>query len=257
MCSYNGVMPRTKITVGQTFHRLTVLERLPNKYIGKENRVVANWLCQCQCKRKVEKTTSALRNSKSCGCLQKETARNRVQKIYPKQKFGFLTVIRFQKDKGGSSAWECECFCGNTVIIRSSSLTKRRTKSCGCLASTIRNETFYQNHPFDPIKVKLREIYLVHKAGAKKKRIRFSLSENEVSKLVQAPCHHCGLEPDTMKINGVDLIDPPKGYVLENCMSCCNQCNHAKGNWSLKEFEMWLARVLIYKKQSDKVNHAR
>jgi hypothetical protein len=49
--------------------------------------------------------------------------------------FGSLRVIRRVEDrKPGRPMWECQCECGNIVVVSSTNLTKTNgTKSCGCL----------------------------------------------------------------------------------------------------------------------------
>lgn len=49
-------------------------------------------------------------------------------------KYGRLSVTK--KVDGGNKCvlWECICDCGNRAIVRSSSMTSGRTRSCGCLA---------------------------------------------------------------------------------------------------------------------------
>lgn len=50
------------------------------------------------------------------------------------QKFGRLTAVSHSgKNKHNHSLWLCKCDCGNTKIVELSSLTKNRTRSCGCL----------------------------------------------------------------------------------------------------------------------------
>lgn len=50
------------------------------------------------------------------------------------QQYGRLIVInRTGKDKWGSILWLCQCECGKTTSITSSSLTSGKTNSCGCL----------------------------------------------------------------------------------------------------------------------------
>jgi hypothetical protein len=53
------------------------------------------------------------------------------------QIFGKLTVIERDKTKptGRDAYWICKCECGNTCSIRSTDLTKGKTKSCGCINS--------------------------------------------------------------------------------------------------------------------------
>lgn len=49
------------------------------------------------------------------------------------QKFGRWTVIeRAGRDSRGASMWLCRCDCGNTEVVRHSSLTSGNSKSCGC-----------------------------------------------------------------------------------------------------------------------------
>src|SRR5574344_395796 len=50
------------------------------------------------------------------------------------QTFNRLTVLYPLKErKNGGVVWHCKCECGNECDVVSSSLTKERTKSCGCL----------------------------------------------------------------------------------------------------------------------------
>ena len=54
------------------------------------------------------------------------------------QKFGRLTVIGFShSNKHRMSYWLCECECGNTKTINSSSLKCGSIKSCRCLQREI------------------------------------------------------------------------------------------------------------------------
>ena len=51
-------------------------------------------------------------------------------------RFGKLLVTKRAentKDRQPRARWECQCDCGNTKTIRSSSLINGTTKSCGCL----------------------------------------------------------------------------------------------------------------------------
>lgn len=59
---------------GQTFTRLTVIERAPDHKNGS-----AKWRCQCSCGNEVIAVGQKLRNgrSKSCGCYNRDSAKNR------------------------------------------------------------------------------------------------------------------------------------------------------------------------------------
>lgn len=58
------------------------------------------------------------------------------------QRFGRLTVIeKAPKQKGCTNAvWLCKCDCGNEVIIRSVSLRKGKSLSCGCYRAELSRE---------------------------------------------------------------------------------------------------------------------
>lgn len=66
-------MGKVKDLTGQVYGRLTVTE-----FAGIKNRK-AQWLCECECGKKVVVCSVDLRsgNTKSCGCLRKENFNNR------------------------------------------------------------------------------------------------------------------------------------------------------------------------------------
>lgn len=45
--------------------------------------------------------------------------------------------------------------------------------------------------------------------------------------------------------NGIDRIDSLKGYILENVVTCCYQCNYAKSDLDIEEFKNLV--IMIYK----------
>ena len=53
------------------------------------------------------------------------------------QRFGRLTVIEKAPAKHGctNAVWRCKCDCGNVVTVRSTSLRKNESQSCGCFRS--------------------------------------------------------------------------------------------------------------------------
>lgn len=61
--------------VGQIFGRLTVIKR-----VGSNKHKHATWLCECECGAMVIVCGNSLRSglTKSCGCLQKEKAKNSI-----------------------------------------------------------------------------------------------------------------------------------------------------------------------------------
>lgn len=80
-CLMRELVSKRKLSdiTGQIFGRLKVLKRVKNNNHGK-----AQWLCECQCKKRTRKTLTGgdLRtgNTKSCGCLNRELVHERSSK---------------------------------------------------------------------------------------------------------------------------------------------------------------------------------
>lgn len=66
---------------GAVFGRLTVIRRAPVQTYGRSHG--AKWVCKCTCGQEVEATGVNLRrgNTRSCGCLRTEVARQKLEKI--------------------------------------------------------------------------------------------------------------------------------------------------------------------------------
>lgn len=75
--------------------------------------------------------------TKSCGCLQRRSSREKTFKNISGQRFGKLIVIcpcPPPKDgrELGRGYWYCRCDCGNYKIAKTNSLTGGHVSSCGC-----------------------------------------------------------------------------------------------------------------------------
>ena len=122
---------------GQKINRWTVIERAENR--GK----AVYWKCKCECGTIKDVKGSHLRDgsSQSCGCLQKEVAKDFLSQVgqnnfndLTNKEFGFWTVI---KDSGkrasnGTIIWHCKCRCGEEKDLESRYLLKNISISCGC-----------------------------------------------------------------------------------------------------------------------------
>lgn len=116
---------------GQQFGRLTVIVR--KNQVDRHGRKRIMWLCTCSCGKNTNVPTSSLKNgsTRSCGCLFRERA---ITDLTGRQ-FERLTVIRLgSRTPSGKLRWVCLCSCGKETLVDSYSLTREKTKSCGCLA---------------------------------------------------------------------------------------------------------------------------
>jgi hypothetical protein len=168
------------------------------------------------------------------------------------KKFHRLTVIEETRSKRNRRAWKCICICKNIKILETSLLS--RTKSCGCLRDELigkrRRKSFGESAK--------NRLIAVYKKGAKRRKIEWNLSDEEFFKIIQEPCNYCGIEKNnnTKKISkhsyghinftGIDRIDNTKGYLYNNCVPCCRQCNMAKYIFTQKEFKEWIRRLVYF-----------
>lgn len=124
-------MSKKSNLTGKRFTKLVVIE---GSYTNRHGQYC--WRCQCDCGNNVIVCGYSLTtgHTKSCGCLQKETA-SKYNKINLKnQQFGRLIVIEEAgKSKNRHVLWKCKCSCGNQTIVSSSKLISGHTSSCGCL----------------------------------------------------------------------------------------------------------------------------
>jgi hypothetical protein len=113
-CGCSKKIPK-KSLIGQKFERLTVVS-----YAGK-----GEWVCECECGKKIKVSSGNLKKAKSCGCSRAS--------ILTGKRFGKLTVISRSDNKNKHIQWNCVCECGKRSIVNSSNLKRGHTKSCGCL----------------------------------------------------------------------------------------------------------------------------
>ena len=145
-------MPNLINLTGKKFNRWTVLKKVESK--GGS----VYWLCQCECGTIKEVRGQHLKSgaSKSCGCLQREKAKETMKNIgsLPKdpkkyshkstnfidltgQKFYHWTVLsRTKNNIDGTAMWLCQCDCGTKKIIKGTALRSGESKSCGCEKSS-------------------------------------------------------------------------------------------------------------------------
>lgn len=128
---------------GKRFGRLVVLGR--NYEEEKKHNNNTYWNCKCDCGRIITVVKSSLiqGQTKSCGCLRRETAAKQLS-IVSKENFineignryGKLIVIDKTTDALGRLKWKCKCDCGNIIEVTSSSLRSGNTQSCGCIGKS-------------------------------------------------------------------------------------------------------------------------
>lgn len=80
------------------------------------------------------------------------------------------------------------------------------------------------------------------------RKFDFKLSKEDFELFISSNCYYCNEEPSILcnysKImrNGIDRLDSEKGYLFENCVSCCSGCNTSK--WDL-EVNTFISKIKL------------
>lgn len=140
---------------------------------------------------------------------------------------GRLTVVALLDDlnKAKQRQWLCNCTCGNTHIVTTSTFNGGKTTSCGCYARELSAERIRQlaKHGLSRTKVyrawqdaKSRCYDQTHKEYERYGAKGIYMSDEFLNNPV-AWCDYLGNPPDdTPRKWSVDRIDPNKGYERGN-----------------------------------------
>lgn len=172
-------------------------------------------------------------------------------------KLNYLEICQKVPSKGRTK-YLCKCVCGKEKIFTSHSLRRSLDLNCGCMNNASEN---HKNRKYDPQTSCLRTYYSTYKYSAKNRNLEFKLSFEDCLILFKQNCYYCGdypverqtIHPSDIKnnknkfksknkdkfvliANGIDRIDSSKGYTIENCQPCCEQCNRMKLDYTQEEF---------------------
>jgi hypothetical protein len=64
----------------------------------------------------------------------------------------------------------------------------------------------------------------------------FELTKNEFEELRAGKCNYCSRQTTDTHSNGIDRLNSDIGYVIENCVTCCRDCNMMKQTETVTDF---------------------
>ena len=206
--------------VGTTFSRLTVLYKVDKN----TKKTDAYWLCRCICGKEKVVASSHLRNEKikSCGCLNKELAKDSVKKIQGNgfedltgNIYGRLRVISLNK-KQKDAHWDCLCECGQATVVKSKSLNSGETRSCGCLQkdSSPKGDAHWNwKGGFTPINKRNSQEY---------KKWRKDILERDYF-----TCQNCGSKNKKLEVHHIKRFSKfeESRYDVDNGITLCKDCH--------------------------------
>lgn len=154
--------------------------------------------------------------------------------------------------------WNFKCDCGKEKQIDYKSVIYGNSKSCGCINIEQCREkqkgfTIKKKENADYVKSGFKRAYHAYLTSAKKRGYNFELTIDLFKIITKVRCTYCGDPPKSKSYdkskqgyylyNGIDRVDPKKGYILGNVVTCCKTCNYAKASLTLAEFQSWIKRL--------------
>jgi len=255
-CSNIGISRNIKDLVGKSYGRLTVVKRM-----GSTSRSLSVWMCKCECGTYVVKDTIQLGSNgprQSCGCVVREARDMSLKRYHEGAIFGRFTLIKMAFiDPHGSPVWRCRCVvCGTELYKRVQDLYNGAgDRACGCLKSK------------DSVSTGLKRVYDGYKRHADALGLQFELTMEDVRRISTQNCFYCGCVPNRVEgahrkhanngkgylsayngkfiYNGIDRMDSTIGYIENNVVSCCFDCNVAKRVRPVDTFAEWIRTVYL------------
>lgn len=217
----------------------------------------------------LEKNSSKMENRDIAKILNipEQVVRNKRRRLKLKAKdeedltgkqFQYLTVLSLRNKRiCGNRAWNCLCKCGNILIVTTAKLKIGSTKSCGCLK--------LEKLRSPPGDASWGKLFSRHKWNSKYLNRINNLDIEIFKKLCSSVCTYCDKDPipwncylnndgtvtdhkilkeaidrSWINVNGIDRIDSNIGYVIENSIPCCTECNFMKSDMN---FWKWISHI--------------
>ena len=83
---------------------------------------------------------------------------------------------------------------------------------------------------------------------ANRRNLEFQLSKDIFCNIIKENCHYCNEINNEKNFNGIDRLDSNKGYMVDNCVSCCSLCNYLKNKTSFDVFINRIQHIVTYSK---------
>ena len=77
----------------------------------------------------------------------------------------------------------------------------------------------------------------------------FELTKETFDNIVQSPCYYCGIIEEK-GFNGIDRKNQCDGYVIDNCVSCCQMCNYIKNTICTSDFLKRVEHIVCYQENT-------
>lgn len=184
--------------------------------------------------------------------------------LTPGEKYGRLTIIRKVEVKSRKkyTQYEVKCDCGNISIKEGTYVRSGATKSCGCLQDDCRRNAQRKMARVNSLhgdEAGFRRLKYTYIHRARRKGLEFTLTDDQLKIIFKQECRYCGAPPSSKQLtqrkngrelgaylyNGIDRVNSGQGYIPENVVPCCPDCNYSKNDRSVSDFIAWVEKVYL------------
>ena len=184
-------------------------------------------------------------------CICNECRKSKTINKYVGLKTDVYEILEFIEKKKHTLFYRVRCLKCNKQSIKSLRTIMVVKDNCEfCRQGNYRIPTI--NAPINCIKGQ----YI---RGAMERNFEWNLNDNEFKNLISQSCYYCGAAPKQYKQdlrfnksnipflrNGIDRLDSNKGYIIDNCVPCCENCNRMKMQLSENEFLTRVEKIYNY-----------
>ena len=191
-----------------------------------------------------------------------------VGKVYGNFKILSIICPRQEGDILANVRYLCQTVCcGDIVSRRHQAVRTSLNKVCGSCVGIRREKRLREEHEEKTGEylgltendgyINFAIVLNRYKQNARKRNKTFELSSKQFLELTRKNCFYCGDPPNNLEYtrytsrhpkankpkcqksfvySGIDRVDSSKGYILDNCVPCCNRCNMSKLHHPQKTF---------------------
>lgn len=147
--------------------------------------------------------------------------------------------------------FNCICDCGEEKIVEAIKLRTNKVTMCKTCSYKGREQS-KEKHTDEE---RMFNLHIISRA--KKANIDVNITCEDYIKIASQNCYYCGSSPKeknyynsnklikhkSLFLNGLDRIDSSESYSIINCVSCCKECNFAKGTQSIEDFRNHIIKI--------------
>lgn len=158
----------------------------------------------------------------------------------------YICISKKRNHKTMRTRYIVQCDCGVKFKAIKSFILNNKTRTCKECAYRLRPQSRQRVSTLD----RLYYLTITRRIKKFKNKLFCNLSIDEFAEIIKNDCYYCGSKPTSKEYirnnrfakdtiiyaNGIDRMNNNIGYIKENCVACCPDCNFMKGSLNIKDF---------------------